>query len=203
MRWRGKMRRELRSSVPAPKGVLQLECLRSVRPVAQARVFDTVPGKAEVFAGRETARLGFPVSAAPTVEEALADADIAVAATWATEPFIEPCMVRPGTHITTLGPDQPGKAEVSADLVRQSRFIADDAGLALRMGAIGGVGLGAEAIAGTLGEVLAGAVRGRTSDDQITVFGAVGLPFQDLVAAWAAYNAARDAGWGRTIAFLD
>jgi ornithine cyclodeaminase len=32
---------------------------------------------------------------------------------------------------------------------------------------------------------------GRTSPEQVTVFGAVGLPFQDLAAAWHVYQAAQ------------
>ncbi len=33
----------------------------------------------------------------------------------------------------------------------------------------------------------------------MTVFGSVGLAFQDLAAGWLAYNLAREAGIGRSI----
>ena len=59
------------------------------------------------------------------------------------------------------------------------------------MGALAGVGLGEEAIHAELGEVLAGTKSGRTDAGQVTIFGAVGLPFQDLVAAWHIYQGAR------------
>jgi ornithine cyclodeaminase len=52
------------------------------------------------------------------------------------------------------------------------------------MGALGGVGLGPDAIAAELGEVLGRAHSGRTSPEQLTVYGGVGLAFQDVVAAW-------------------
>jgi ornithine cyclodeaminase len=55
-------------------------------------------------------------------------------------------------------------------------------------GAAGGVGLPESAIHAELGEVLAGRKPGRTSPEQVTVFGAVGLPFQDLAAAWHVYQ---------------
>jgi ornithine cyclodeaminase len=111
-------------------------------------------------------------------------------------------MVRPGAHVTTLGPDQPGKCEVDAGLLRKALVVVDDRDLALSMGAVGGAGLGADAIDASLGEVLAGRHPGRTSPEQVTVLGAVGLPWQDLVAAWHAYTRAKAASAGSRVALL-
>lgn len=69
--------------------------------------------------------------------------------------------------------------------------------------AIGGAGLGPEAIDAELGEILAGSSSGRSSPDQVTIFGAVGLPFQDLCAAWQVYRAAAAAQAGTAFSFLD
>ncbi len=68
--------------------------------------------------------------------------------------------------MTTLGPDEPGKCEVSADVIRRALFVCDDRGLAVTMGAIGGAGLGPNAIDAELGEVLAGAHPGRTTPER-------------------------------------
>jgi ornithine cyclodeaminase len=38
--------------------------------------------------------------------------------------------------------------------------------------------------------------------EQITIYGGVGLAFQDAVAAWQIYPAARSRGLGREIDFL-
>jgi ornithine cyclodeaminase len=62
--------------------------------------------------------------------------------------------------------------------------------------------LGADAVDAELGEVLGGAHPGRTSPGQVTVYGSVGLAFQDVVAAWAVYEAAQTTGVGRGIDFL-
>jgi ornithine cyclodeaminase len=105
-------------------------------------------------------------------------------------------------HVTTLGPDQPGKCEVGADALEAAVVVVDDRDLAVEMGAVGGAGLGMQAIHAELGEVIAGAKAGRDNDEQITVFGSVGLPFQDLVAGWLAYNGARDLKLGRRIDLL-
>jgi alanine dehydrogenase len=44
---------------------------------------------------------------------------------------------------------------------------------------------------------------GRTDAEQITVFGGIGLAFQDAVAAWAIYQEALRTGPGRDIDFLE
>lgn len=184
------------------QGVLQLECLRHVRQIRDVTVYDTAQGKAQQFARNESAKYDFRIVAAPSLAACVAEADIIVTSTWATAPFLFPGMLKPGVHITTLGPDQPGKCEVSADLLRVATFVCDDRSLAVDMGAIGGASLGADAIHAELGEVIAGTKAGRRSDGDITVFGSVGLAFQDLVVAWDVYEAARSKGIGRSISLL-
>ncbi len=48
----------------------------------------------------------------------------------------------------------------------------------------------------------AGVHPGRVNAEQITLYGGVGLAFQDVVAAWQIYQAARARGAGREINFL-
>src|SRR5262249_44727322 len=129
-------------------------------------------------------------------------ANIIFAATWSRTPFLLPGMLRPGAHISTIGPDEPGKCEVSAEVIRDALFVCDDRELAVSMGAIGGAGLGADAISAELGEVIGGTHPGRTIAEQITIYGGVGLAFQDAVAAWQIYQAALSRGVGREIDFL-
>ena len=148
------------------------------------------------------AELALPIEACPTLAAALAPAAIVLAATWSRTPFLDRGNVAAGTHVTTLGPDEPGKAEVAADVITAALFVCDDRGLAVEMGALAGVGLGAEAVGAELGEILAGRHPGRTSDREITVYGGVGLAFQDAVAAVTVYDAARARGYGRAIDFL-
>lgn len=173
------------------QAVLQLKSLRLVRSLSHVRVYDTDLERSLAFATRMYNELNLPVRMEDSVADAVADADIVVAATWSRQPFLHPGMVRPGTHVITLGADEPGKAEVSAELLKQSLFVVDHRGLAVSSGAAGSVGLGEDTIHAELGEVIAGLKPGRTSPEQVTVFGAVGLPFQDLAAAWHVYQAAQ------------
>lgn len=184
------------------QGEHQLRALTRLRPVRRAWAYDTDPPRADTFAARMRAELSVDVTAVATLDAAVRDAGVILTATWARAPFLFPAMLPPGTHVTTLGPDEPGKCEVSADVIRAALFVCDDRELAVQMGAVGGAGLGADAIDAELGEVLAGRHPGRTSPEQTTVYGGVGLAFQDLVVAWQAYQAARTSGAGRTIDFL-
>jgi alanine dehydrogenase len=161
---------------------LVVEGLRRLRPVRELLVSDLDGERASAFAARHGGR--------PARREEAGAADIVVVATWAREPVLRAGDVAAGAHVTSLGADEPGKAELAADLLRASRVFVDDLALAERTGALGNAGLGREHAVGTLGEVLAGTVRGRTSAGEVTVYATVGLPWQDLALSWAAYRAA-------------
>ncbi len=45
-----------------------------------------------------------------------------------------------------------------------------------------------EKLAGTIGEVIAGKIPGRTSDEEITVFDSTGLSIQDMAVAHLVYE---------------
>lgn len=184
------------------QGTLQLRSLYHLREISSVYVYDTSFEKAGSFAKSITEELKIPITVCSSVKEAIHQADIIITATWAREAFVFSSMVKKGVHITTLGPDEPGKCEVSAELIEKSIFICDDRDLAVQMGAIGGVGLTEDNIHAEIGEVINDQSLGRTNDDQITVYGSVGLAFQDLVGAWHVYQKAKELKQGRYINFL-
>ncbi|GAB2842551.1 ornithine cyclodeaminase/alanine dehydrogenase-like protein (mu-crystallin family) [Lentzea nigeriaca] len=88
--------------------------------------------------------------------------------------------VPPGTHVTSLGADEPGKVELAPELLSGALVVVDDRALAH------------VAADTTIGAVLRGEHPGRTSEDQVTVYSPAGLPMQDLVIAWHVFrNASR------------
>ncbi|MGH7679471.1 MAG: ornithine cyclodeaminase family protein [Gemmatimonadaceae bacterium] len=173
------------------QGREQLRALRLVRSFGTVRVYDSAPERAKTLVAEMGDGLGARLTVAASVADAVRAADVIIAATWARTPFLTRAMIAPGAHITTVGADEPGKAELDRDLIEHATFVCDDADLAAEMGALAGVGLGRDAIHASLGEVLSGSRPGRTRDDEITVFGSVGLPCQDLPAAWMAYQKAK------------
>ena len=179
----------------------QLELLTYVRHLRTVTVYDTAPLKTGPFVRRLAEKTDAKLVPADSLTEAVADADIVVTATWARDPFLYPEFLRAGAHVTTLGADEAGKAEVSAELVSASRFFCDDKKLAVSSGTIGSIGLDDGAITGELGEVLSGRVPGRLGNE-LTVYGGVGLAWMDLAAAWTVYQRALEAGAGQRINFL-
>jgi len=184
------------------QGTHQLRALAALRTLRYVSVYDIVPERAEAFAAAMAAELHLPVTLAPSVADAVAGASIVLAATWSKAPFILPGMLGPGAHVTTLGPDEPGKAEVDARVILDALFVCDDRALAVELGALRGAGLGLDAVGAELGEVIGGTHPGRMSLEQTTIYGGVGLAFQDTIAAWQVYQAARSKTTGRDFDFL-
>ncbi|MFI5696711.1 ornithine cyclodeaminase family protein [Kribbella sp. NPDC051586] len=170
--------------------------LTALRKVSRLVVHDVDRERATQFLAQQEN----PGVAVGTPREVVQRARIVVLATWSREALLTSRDLRPGLHFTTLGADEPGKVELSADLLSAARVVVDDRALAVQMGALGNVGLGADAADATLTEVLTGVASGRRTDDQITVYAPVGLPWQDLAVAWPVYQAMQ--GRGRAIDFL-
>jgi alanine dehydrogenase len=181
---------------------LLLRGLAALRPLGHLLVNDLDPGRAADLASRHNAGPGMSSEVVGGAAEAARGADIVALATWSREPLLDAADVRPGTHLTSLGADEPGKAELAASLLRGSRVIVDDVALAVAMGALGNAGLSSAGAAGTLAQVLRGQVPGRRSTDEITVYAPVGLPWQDLALTWVAYRRALGTGAGVEFDFL-
>lgn len=169
---------------------IQIKSLRLVRSLEHVRIYDVVPERAAVLAAKLHTDLSLPVRMAETIDEAVADSDIVICSTWSREPLLTPQMLPAGCHVNSLGADEPGKQELSRELIEQGAFFCDDRSLALSSGAIGTAGLGEELIRAELGEVLAGTRPGRRSPSELTLFSPVGPPIADLAAAWLVYQAA-------------
>jgi len=125
-------------------------------------------------------------------EEAFA-ADLLVTVTPGHEVLLDRGSLQPGQHVSLMGADGPGKAEIAvAELVR-SRVFCDDWEQASHNGelahAVEAGTLGPEDVT-ELGAVLAGKAPGRKSDEEVTVFDSTGLAIQDLAIALAAMERA-------------
>ncbi|MBN0048606.1 ornithine cyclodeaminase family protein [Streptomyces actuosus] len=163
---------------------LMLRGLAVLRPWRDLVVHDSDAERAAAFAARHRGR------ATDSAAAVAAAADTVLLATWSREPLLRLADTRPGQHFTSLGADEPGKQELAADLLAAGLLVVDDRDLAARTGAPAAAGLPASAAAATLAEVLRGEHPGRTGPATRTVYAPVGLPWQDLALAWAAYQRA-------------
>jgi ornithine cyclodeaminase/alanine dehydrogenase-like protein (mu-crystallin family) len=125
-------------------------------------------------------------------EEALA-ADRLVTMTPGHELLLPEGTLRPGQHVSLMGADGPGKAEIAVAELARARVFCDDWGQASHNGELAHA-LGAGALSRDdvteLGAVLAGDAPGRAGDDEITAFDSTGLAIQDLAIALAALEGA-------------
>jgi ornithine cyclodeaminase/alanine dehydrogenase-like protein (mu-crystallin family) len=144
-------------------------------------VFDRDPRRADRAGGLGAAIAG-------SLEEALA-ADLVVTMTPGHELVIGAGTLRPGQHVSLMGADGPGKAEIAVSELARAHVFCDDWQQASHNGELAhAVKAGALARGDVtdLGAVLAGDAEGRRSDDEITVFDSTGLAIQDLAIALAA-----------------
>ena len=125
-------------------------------------------------------------------EEALA-ADLLVTVTPGHEILLPEGSLQPGQHVSLMGADGPGKAEIAVAELARIRVFCDDWEQASHNGElVHAVEAGAIARADVteLGTVLAGLAPGRESPGEITSFDSTGLAIQDLAIALAAMERA-------------
>lgn len=125
-----------------------------------------------------------PVS---NLNQAVSDVDIIVTATGSSSALIKSEWVQPGTHITAVGADAPGKQELDTALVaRADLLVVDLAAQCLDHGEISHAaksGLiqtdGLQELGGLLGDTSLG----RTADSDITIADLTGIAAQDIAMA--------------------
>lgn len=145
-------------------------------------------------------RLGIDIVPSDNVEEVVKNSDILITATRATKPVVRGEWVKNGTHINSIGADDPHKAELdTATLKKASKVIVDSERaptwigqivLAIKQGA-----LKPEQIC-SIGQVVAGLRPGREDDGEITVFSCEGTNMQTAGVAVKIYEKVREAGLG-------
>ena len=169
-----------------------LAAIRLVRDITEVTVYDLYPTAAARYAQEVTEKYGIPVKIASSVAEAVADADIICTLCPAKDPYLTRDMVKPGVHINAVGTFSPVTREVSSDLVAASRLYSDytpstkkESGeylIPLQEGLIT-----EDHILGSVGQLLLGQAEGRTSDEDITIFDALGLAIEDVASAKMVY----------------
>jgi len=173
----------------------QVRCLRAVRPFARVLAWSPSHERLNAYCAEMHAE-GYTAVAAESAEQVCAEADVLVTATPARSPIVKADWIRDGMHITALGSDSPGKAELEpgvldrADLVVVDRY-TQCAGFGELRGALEAALLTRHDVHAELGEIVAGKRIGRTSDTQVTVADLTGVGFQDTAIASAAFAIVR------------
>jgi len=180
---------------------LQLEALKLVRPIAEARIWARDAAKAVALAGSLKERLGIAVRAESDPAVAARGADIIVTTTPASRPILLPGFITPGQHVTAMGSDAEHKNEIApAVLAMADLYVADSAAQTRRLGelhhAIAAGVVSAEDPVTELGQVIAGLKGGRRSAADVTIADLTGTGVQDTAIATLARDRAKAANAG-------
>jgi alanine dehydrogenase len=180
-----------------------LEALRHVASLADVRVWSPTRAHCEAFA-REHSTPALPVRAAASASEDARDADIIVLATASKVPVLDSVDVSDGAHICAVGACRPDQREMSTSLVTRARVFVDSRAGALKEAGdlllpMGEGAITADHIAGELGDLVSGDVKGRSSTGDVTIFKSLGMAVEDVVAAHLAVTRAKAQGVGKTI----
>lgn len=129
-------------------------------------------------------------TAVENLEAAVRRSHVVCLASHSYAPVIDPLWIRPGTHVTSVG-YAPPQGELPAALARDHKlYVEDSAAFAAPPVGCGEL-QGLEANSGIrLGDALLGRAPLRENDEEITVYKAMGIAMEDLVAAELVYRRA-------------
>lgn len=181
-----------------------LRAFSHVRALRDVRVWSPSESHRRTFAEEMHREIAAHVSPVASVQQAVDGADLVVLATAAREPILRSEWIADGAHIAAVGACRPDHREMDTALVKRARVFVDsrtgalaeagDLVMPMREGAID-----AAHIAGELGQLASGAVAGRLSPGDVTLFKSLGMAVEDVAAAHLAYERATERGLGRGI----
>jgi len=175
----------------------QLLALARVLSLAEVFAFDIDSARAAAFVA-EMADAPFKVKAAGDLRAALRTSEVVVTCTTSRSAFLMRDDVMPGTFVAAVGADNPGKSEVDPFLMACNKVVVDSIDQCAAFGdlhhAIAAGVMSSDDVYASLGEIVAGDLPGRTSDEEITIFDSTGTAIQDVAAAVMIYKRARSAG---------
>ncbi|MBA1156452.1 ornithine cyclodeaminase family protein [Microvirga mediterraneensis] len=167
---------------------LQAQLLQSVRSCRTIVVWGRNAERASAYARRMQEK-DFSVEIASSPAEVASRCRLIVTATASPSPLLRWSDLYPGTHITAIGADSADKQELEAAIIRNADIVVTDSRVQARSRGELGNAYGSDDSAMNavveIGEIVMGAAKGRSTEDQITVSTFSGLAVQDIVMASA------------------
>lgn len=182
----------------------QVDAVCAVRPIREIRVWSPRAASREAFCA-DVKNIN-KINAIPvdTPEAAVRGADVLVTATTATAPVLQGAWLKPGAHINAIGANFEHRRELDSAAVAAAQFIATDDTEQVRYES---TDLAVPVAEGklsweqvhSLGDVVAGRLKGRTAPGDITLFKSLGVAIEDVALAARAYEKALQSGIGMTL----
>ena len=169
--------------------------------VERVVVFSRNTEKVDAFVKSMASEIPVPISAVSSTDQVCAESSVVVLITNSSEPVVQTEQIRPGTHVIAAGnntwlrnefePTLAAKASiVVVDDVDQARI---EAGELMRASELG---LFNWDRAVSLASVVSGIRKGRTSDEDITLFSSQGIGLLDVAVATHVYGQAKEKSLG-------
>ncbi len=157
-----------------------------------------------MFATKMSAKLGIPVQACGSSDDAVANADVVCTITNSRDPVIDGAKLQAGTHVNAAGSNGWIRREVDDETIKRASLIVVDDMSDAKI-ECGELIWAAERrlfrweTAVELRDVVGGRVAGRPAADAITLFESQGLAIEDVAAGMHVYRKARQLGVGRDV----
>ena len=184
----------------------QLTAICQVRQIERVFAYSRTPERRENFARKMTEMLGVPVKPVTSAEEAVQNADIIVTITTSHTPVLLGNWLKVGMHINAAGSNSLVRRELDSEAVRKCQRIVVDDRMQARLecgdllSAVESGDLAWDRLL-ELGEVVCGKVKGRESDEEITLFESQGIALWDLAVGKVVYERAKSKSIGTNLPF--
>lgn len=158
----------------------QLWAIQAVRQLRAVRVFSLHRERREAFAARAREELRLPATAVASAQDAVTAADIVVLATRSARPVIDAGWLKPGAHVSTVGPKFRSSHECPVEIADQAVVAASDSPEQVDAYA---EPCFTDRPLTHLGAIAAGEVPGRDNSDDATFYLSTGLAGSEVAIA--------------------
>ena len=185
------------------QAVTHIDAVACARDIREVVVWGRDAEKTRQFAKEQSSRVRADVRATDDPAEA-AGCDVVSTVTAASEPVLKGEWLQPGCHLNLVGVHTPQAREADTRAIERSRVYVDLMGSAMHEAGdllipIAEGTIDEAHVLGEIGQVLAGAVEGRTAESDITLYKSLGIVAQDLFAAAYIYARALREGVGTEV----
>jgi alanine dehydrogenase len=110
------------------QALAQVAAVVAVRKISSVHLFSPTAAHLHAFVERvNSLELGCEIVRAPSIEHAVADAQVVTTVTRAREPFLHADLLGPGTHINAVGAITPERHELAKDIFSRTDVVVADA----------------------------------------------------------------------------
>lgn len=169
----------------------QIEAMHCVADIESILISGRNEERAKLFASKTAERYHIPVTYT-NAEAACKSTNTIITCTPSTSYLVPTALVNKGTFIAAVGADSPGKNELEPSIFANAKVVGDITSQIIKVGEAQhpirqGI-ISKENIHGELGELIAGKIEGRTSEDEITIYDSTGTAIQDIACAAYIYE---------------